>query len=86
MAWGTNTSRDTKPASGAFAITPSDSAELPEITRGLLVGGDGNVNAIFAEGTAAVLLTGLKAGVVYPFHLRKVLAASTTATSLVGLV
>ncbi len=68
----------------AFAITKSDTDELATITRGIMVGADGNLNVILADDTAGVVIAVL-AGVVYPLRVRQVLSASTTATGIVGL-
>lgn len=72
------------PARHAEAITPNDSADLTFETRALYVGGAGNAQ-VTLEGGDTVTLTGLLAGVVYPLRVTRVLAASTTATNLVGL-
>lgn len=66
------------------AITPSDSVDLPHLTRGIYVGGDGDVVAVRADGVA-VTLTGALAGTVLPVVARRVNSTNTTATSLVAL-
>jgi hypothetical protein len=75
----------TSPATHAFAITPADNTELPEITRGIYVGGPGNVRAVLRSG-ADVTFSGLPAGTVLPLRARSIQATGTTATALVGLV
>jgi hypothetical protein len=73
------------PADNAFEITPHDTDLLDFYpTRGLYVGGAGDAVVEFADGTE-VTLTGLQAGVVYPFALRIVKDTDTTATLLIGL-
>lgn len=66
------------------AITPSDSTDLNYVTRGIYVGGDGNINAVAPDGTV-VLFSGAKAGSVLPLEVARVKSTSTTATGLVGL-
>ena len=74
-----------KAAEIAFAITPSDTVDLAEITRGLYVGVSGDVEVILDRMTAPVVFVGLAAGVVHPLRVRRVLAANTTATDLMGV-
>ena len=73
------------PASSGFAITPNDGADLATATRAIYVGGAGDIQLTFVGGTT-VTLTGLQAGVAYPFRASRVFSTSTTATGLVGLV
>lgn len=73
------------PATSAFAITPSDSADLPEIAR-LYVGTSGNVQVTLSgmpDGTS-VTLPGVPAGFA-PLLVKRVWAAGTTAGNLIGL-
>ena len=64
---------------------PDDTADLPQITRGFMVGGAGDVAVTLKSGDA-VTLPGLMAGVVYPFRISKVRDSGTTATGIKGLV
>jgi hypothetical protein len=72
------------PATGGFAITPNNSTDLARVTRGIYVGGTGNLNVDMADGTT-VLFTDLVAGVVHPLAVKRVRSTSTTATSIVGI-
>ena len=74
----------TVPAERAFAITPSDSADLARKTRAVMVSGAGNLNAILVLDDEPVVLA-LSANVVYPLAIKRVLSRSTTATGIVGL-
>lgn len=71
------------PLVGGFAITPA-AADLPVVTRALMVGGGGDVAVILRNGDQ-VTLPALQAGAVYPVRVSRVLAAGTTATGIVGL-
>lgn len=71
------------PANGAFAITPHDTDEFAILTRGIYVGGAGNLKATLADGTT-VTFTGIAVGIVHPIRARLVFATGTTATSIVG--
>jgi hypothetical protein len=74
------------PARSAVAITPDDNTDLARgATRGLYIGGGGDVTVIMADDSAAVTLAGLVAGVVHPLRVKRVKATGTTATGIVGL-
>lgn len=73
------------PASHGFAITPSDSDALIEVTRALYVGGAGAIAVVLSSG-ASVTLSGIAGGTILPLRLSQVKSTGTTATSLVGLV
>lgn len=74
----------TQPARHAAAITPDNSTDLTTATRGLYVGGAGDVAAIMAGGET-VTFVGLAAGVVHPLSVARVKATGTTATGIVGV-
>ena len=84
------------PAYDAFVITPSNSDYLPYATRGIYVGGSGNVycRPYGAEPgvSANVLFHGVVAGTILPIRAEAVWSSNTdnntqntTAYSLVGL-
>lgn len=75
----------TAPASHAFAITPADNADLPEVPRALYCGHGGNIAATMASG-AALTFTNLPDGALLPIRLSRIAATGTTASGLVGLV
>lgn len=66
----------------AVAITPNDSTIITE-TKGIYVGGSGNVAVKMADGTT-VTFTAMAAGVFHPLAVTKVLATGTTATSIMA--
>ena len=70
------------PVSHAFAVAPSDTGDLPQVTRALHVGGAGNLRAVMADGTT-VTFTALSAG-WHPVRVRRVLATGTTVTAIIG--
>lgn len=75
---------DAGPAIAAAAITPDDNNDLTNYTRAILVGGAGNL-ACITRGGDTVTFSGLLAGVVYPFALKRIKSTGTTATNLVAL-
>lgn len=63
------------------AVTPADGTDLPGgLTRALMVGADGDVAVVYADGTEDTLY--LIAGVVHPIQVARVKSTSTTATSI----
>ena len=73
------------PGSRAVAITPDDSNDLADRTRGIYVGVSGDLSVILAEDTTAVTFVGLAAGVVHPIAAIRIRSTGTTATSIVAL-
>lgn len=71
----------TKYNSGA-AVTTDDTALIP-VTRGIYVGGAGDVKVQFADGTTATLKA-VPLG-LYPLQVQQVFATGTTATNIVAL-
>lgn len=66
-----------------FNFTPNDGADLPNDTRGLIVGVAGNIK--ITDDTGATDTFALPAGGPYPVRIRRVWATGTTATDLVGI-
>lgn len=73
----------TAPADDAVAITPSDSVDLPYISRSIYVGGAGDVVLITKNGQE-VTFSGHPVGYI-PVRALRVKATGTTATNLVNL-
>lgn len=76
------------PAANAVAVTPNDSTDLTFVTRGLFVGGGGNLVVIMADqpvDATTVTFTGVPAGTILPIAVRRVRSTSTTATNIVAL-
>lgn len=73
----------TRPAAKAVAVTPSDSTDLG-VTRGLYVGGAGDVVVTMAEQGTNITFVGVPAGTFMPIQVRLVMAA-TSATSILAL-
>lgn len=72
--------------SGAFeTVTPSNSTNFTKGTsRGLYIGGAGNIVAVAADDTTATF-TAVPAGTVLPIKIKRVNSTSTTATAMVAL-
>lgn len=67
----------------AVAVTPSDATVL-EASKGLYIGGSGNVAVTMKDGTS-VTFTGISAGMIHPISVTKVKATGTTATNIVAV-
>lgn len=65
-----------------FNFTANDSADLPHVTRGLIVGGAGNVKITDPEGNTDTYA--LQSG-FFPVRIQRVWSTGTTATGLVGV-
>lgn len=77
---------NTSPTSSTRAakVTPSDSIDLGTTTKGLWVGGVGNLQVTMAEGDV-VVFTAVAAGTYLPISVSRVWATLTTATLVVAL-
>ena len=73
------------PYTRGYVVTTHNTNPLTYTTRGIYVGGAGNITARFADDTADVLITGLLVGNIYPFVLSHIRATGTTATLIVAL-
>lgn len=74
------------PGESGFAITPDDDNDLSQITRGIYVGGTGDISLILKDDATAVTLHRVVAGTVLPLRARRIRSTDTTATNLVGLL
>ncbi len=73
------------PARRAFAITPSDTGNLPFVTRAIYVGKTGDINVCLIDDEDPVLIAGVKVGTVLALRASRIFATGTTAGDLVGL-
>ncbi|MEO1063628.1 MAG: hypothetical protein AAFZ07_19605 [Actinomycetota bacterium] len=65
-------------------ITPSDTDLLPRVTRGIYVGGVGDVT-VLTEAGDTVAFTSVPSGAILPVRAQRVDSTGTTATGLVAL-
>lgn len=72
------------PARRAFAVSPSDTVELPMLPKALLVGGAGALVLRPVDSAADVTIT-VAAGQIVPIRAQFVRATGTTATAIVAL-
>lgn len=72
------------PALHAAAVTPADGSDMTISSRGLYVGGAGDLK-VTMEGGETVTFTAVVAGTMMPIRVRRVFSTGTTATSIVAL-
>lgn len=73
------------PAARAIAVTPDDATALTLVTRGIYVGGAGNLAVTMKADDNDVTYVGVAAGSVLPLRVTHVLSTGTTATNIVAL-
>ncbi len=72
----------TEPLVGAFEISPDDDVDLPQVTRQILAGVEGNIAVIWFDGTETI--EPVLAGDRLDWRIVRVLETGTTATGLRG--
>lgn len=72
-----------KTGSDAFPITPSDSVDLAQAVRCLIVTGAGNIKVTTAAGNSVVLAVPVG---YLPLQVTRVWSTGTTATGIGGIV
>lgn len=82
--FGTYADSPDAPAVRAFAIVPSDSAELPAVTKAIYVGSSGDVTLRPLRATADVTYRNVPEGAYLTIRASHVRASGTTASDLVG--
>lgn len=73
------------PARRGVEITPDDGNDLAEVSRGLWIGGAGNLEVLLQGDSAAVTISNIAAGTLLPICAKRIYATGTTATSIVAL-
>jgi len=78
------------PAGNALAVTPSDTAALSAngamiVSRGIYVGGGGNINVVMAINSATVAFASVAGGSLLPIRVTRVQSSGTTASGIVAV-
>lgn len=81
---GDNRRNSYAPANQHIEVVPSDTVDLPFITRGIYVGVGGDI-AIVTKIGKSVVYVGALAGSIIPIAARRVDSTLTTATDLVAM-
>jgi hypothetical protein len=72
------------PYTKAETVTPHDTNELAAVSRGLWVGGAGNVAALMLDGSVGTFVA-VAAGTLLKVRIKRVNSTGTTATNMVAL-
>jgi hypothetical protein len=72
------------PATRAEAVSKSDTADLTCVSRGIYVGGTGDVAAVMMSGDV-VTFVAVPAGTLLPIRCRRINSTNTTATNMVAI-
>ena len=75
----------TIPATAAIAVTPHDTNELAEYSRGIYLGVGGDVTVVMSNGGTAVLFKNLAGGIIHPIRAKIIKSTGTTATNIVAV-
>lgn len=75
----------TEPSQKFLALTPSDTLDVPRAVRAIYVGSGGDLSVEDVDGTVT-LFDNVAESTVLPIKPVKVMATSTTASSIVGLL
>lgn len=69
----------------AATVIPNDATDLVNgQTRGVYVGGAGNMDVLMSDGSE-VTFSGIPVGTILPIAVKRVKATNTTATNIVAL-
>jgi hypothetical protein len=71
-------------ARNAAVVTPNNDTDLANVTRGVFVGGAGNLNVNMAGTGTEVTFTGVPAGAFLPICVSRIRSTSTTCTNIVA--
>lgn len=82
--FGSQSTQLDSPASGGEAVTPHASTNLAQVSRGIYVGGGGDVAAVMASG-AVLVFSAVPAGTLLPIRCIRINAVNTTATLMLAL-
>jgi hypothetical protein len=73
------------PPRNTFVIVPSDTTELPFVTRAVYVGAAGDITLRLAGDTGSQSIKAVPVGAMLPLRVRQIYATGTGASQLVGL-
>jgi hypothetical protein len=73
------------PAGNAAAVTPHDTNGLANMSRGIYVGGGGNLQVVMALNSATVNFASVAGGSLLPIRVSRVQSSGTTATGIIAV-
>jgi len=72
------------PARNVEVVTPHDTTNLTQPSRGLIIGVGGNISVETVGGQSAVIIT-VATGAILPIMVTRVNSTATTATNIVSM-
>ncbi len=75
----------TAPAQSCFPITPEDNADLEYVTKGLYVGGGGDIVLRTKSDDVDIAFRQVPSGTILPVRAVAIRATGTSASDIVGL-
>lgn len=76
---------NTNPAGRAIAVTPNDNVDIAFVSRGVYVGGTGDLTVVMADDGTTQVFVAVPAGAVLPIAVSRVKSTGTSASSIVAL-
>ncbi|RDC59693.1 hypothetical protein HME9302_00885 [Alteripontixanthobacter maritimus] len=73
------------PARACFAVSPSDTENLPRVPKALYVGTSGDITLRCADDNLDVIFRNVPAGMILDIRVTNVRASGTTAADIVAL-
>ena len=73
------------PAQVCFAITPSDTADISQVTKAIYVGEGGDITLRAIDSSADVTFANVPTGSILDVRVKAIRATGTTAADIVGL-
>lgn len=73
------------PAAACFVVAPSDTLDLPQVTKAIYVGTGGDIALVPVQGTVPVIFRNVPTGAILDVRVRAVRIAGTTAADIIGL-
>lgn len=83
--FSSNADAASSPAVNASAVTPHATDPLANVSKGLYVGGAGDIACRLAGDSADVTFVAVPVGTVLPIRVSHVRATGTTATNILNL-
>ena len=74
-------------AKNGFSVTPDDSNDISNVSNGIYLGGEGDLQVTLEnmEDEESITFTGMKSGIFYPLRVKRVWATNTSATDIIAV-